>query len=204
MYNYTEQRLWSDKHLFAVFGIIKQLPIHILGLELKIAKPEEDMKQATDFKVIEAGDKCFACRLRKPGYANMYPWDISIRHRTQFNKKTEVHKILEGWGDLFFYGHVGNNDEICRWHIIDLDAFRKCWKKTENGWSCPNSFDLEIKPNGDGTEGLYIHLLSWPNDLVKGSSHFRDYVNAHEKKRIFRQMNFDYYQDPRIKKWENK
>jgi hypothetical protein len=67
-------------------------------------------------------------RLRKPGYAERYFWEITITCQRDSGRPTQWHKITLGKGDYFFYGHATaaapTDGAIHPWYLIDLHRFR--------------------------------------------------------------------------------
>ena len=120
MNTYEINREFADKHLPQVQKIIAEEITSVSSFE-------EDTKQATDLIVITCPRGQVAVRIRRPGYAERYPWEFTIRFRAaNMNYHTEYQKILdEGWADWLFYGHLNQEGQIFRWFLIDLDVFRK-------------------------------------------------------------------------------
>ena len=73
----------------------------------------------------EVDDKDIACRVRgKPRrYASRFPNQFTIRYQRDNGTRTELEKIIDGWGDWFFYGHE-HGPNIYPWYLIDLSSFR--------------------------------------------------------------------------------
>ena len=69
---YTNNRNWSDRFL----PEIKQL---IGGYLLETAADPFDHIQATDLMMLDARDMRVAARVRRPGYAQRYPYQFTIR-----------------------------------------------------------------------------------------------------------------------------
>ena len=66
---YETDRRWSDRYIDAIRAII--------GPRLLVTAPWElDRKQNTDLMVLTARDMTIACRVRRPGYASRYGWDV--------------------------------------------------------------------------------------------------------------------------------
>ena len=111
---------WSDKFL----PEIKQL----LGLHL-IGEPpqEEDAERNTDLIVLKMEPLRIACRIRRNSYyQNLnYRNEITIREGRPSGVKTELAKIIEGWGDYFFYGFSCPLEKnLVLWRLCDLKIFR--------------------------------------------------------------------------------
>lgn len=118
MTNWQADKKWSDKFI----PEIKQ----ILGLHL-IGEPpiEEDQQRNTDLVVLKMEAVRIGCRMRKHEYHKTYPNDITIRAGRPSGMKTELTKIIEGWGDYFFYGFEGEDGiSILAWTLGDLNVFR--------------------------------------------------------------------------------
>jgi hypothetical protein len=98
--------------------------------------------------------------VRRFGYADRYPFDITMRARRGSGAKTELSKIVEGFGDWFFYGHADQTEtRIDLWWLIDLANFRAALiRSSMNGerLSCGD------KNNGDGTYFKWFDLRSFP------------------------------------------
>jgi hypothetical protein len=98
----------------------------ILGEQLIQEAPvEEDRDRNTDLVVLRLNAIRIGCRIRKSEYHKKYPGEITIRAWRPSSNKTELQKIIEGWGDYFFYGFedcCGNYVE--HWVLGNLNAFR--------------------------------------------------------------------------------
>ncbi len=112
--NYNQNRSYSDGYMSSVKSILGQAIIS-----------ESTFKQDTEegFDLITPNTKKIACRVRDYDRYKQYIQEFTIRSRSEYNKKTEIHKILEGYGDWMFYGFTQGND-VKYWSIIDLDIFR--------------------------------------------------------------------------------
>lgn len=118
MNEYEVNRQWSDKYTPTI--------IRLTGWQLlKPAPPDVDMKQATDLIILTAHDLKIACRIRRPGFAERYPNQFTLRCYNG-GYKTELEKIISGWGDWFFYGHAKDEQShlIEPYWLIDLESFR--------------------------------------------------------------------------------
>ncbi len=116
--NWKTDKRWSDRFL----PEIKQ----ILGLHL-IGEPpqEEDAEHNTDLIVLKMEPVRIACRIRGYEYFLKYPNDITIREKRPSGNKTELAKIIEGWGDYIFYGFSDKNEALLAgWILGDLKTFR--------------------------------------------------------------------------------
>jgi hypothetical protein len=118
MSSWQEDKRWSDRFL----PEIKR----ILGEHL-IAEPpvEEDACRNTDLIVLRLDAVRIACRVRKHEYLARYGGQFTIRTGRPTGNKTELTKIIEGWGDYFFYGFADETEtRLAQWVLGDLRAFR--------------------------------------------------------------------------------
>jgi hypothetical protein len=133
----------------------------ILGQALVIKAPKrEDMYHNTDLMVLFDGSARFALRVRRPQYYAQYKGQITIRSsRPKSENKTELAKILEGWGDYFFYGIAAEsgNDLRC-WVIGDLDVFRRWWPREERRLGHAPGLECH---NGDGSSDFRAFKLNY-------------------------------------------
>lgn len=165
MGSYSEDRAWSD--LF-----IPEMK-RIIGPYLLVESPDEiDKKQAADLIILTGRSLTIACRLRRAEYAERYPYDITIRSRRTNGTKTEFEKIVDGYGDMMFYGFASEDGcSIKRWTIIDLAALRaylirEGWKSEgrRKPWS-------ERKNTDGSTSFAAFDARQLPPHVIVGASH---------------------------------
>jgi len=115
---WQKDKNWSDKFI----PEIKQ----ILGLHLISESPvEEDQERNTDLIVLRLEAVRIACRVRRHDYLQKYKDEFTIRAGRPSGAKTELTKIIEGWGDYFFYGFSNKNESnLAQWFLGDLKCFR--------------------------------------------------------------------------------
>jgi len=116
---------------------------------------DADCKEATDLIVLHARDMRIACRVRRPGYGQRYPNQFTIRSHRDTGARTELEKIVDGFGDWFFYGHTENTGNISEWWLIDLAAFRAALVRRAN-------IRRGQQSNGDGTHFVWFDVTSFP------------------------------------------
>ncbi|MBL6427859.1 MAG: hypothetical protein HOY44_10070 [Maritimibacter sp.] len=159
--NYTENRAWSDTYLPDVKRIV--------GSHLLSAAPDDiDMQQATDLLMLDARDMRVAARVRRPGYADRFPYEFTVRSRIPSGGETELSKIINGYGDWMFYGHADPRGGIGRWWLLDLRAFRAALIRPESR----ARLHWGSKDNADGTRFTWFDIRSFPNapDIVVAAS----------------------------------
>ena len=163
--DYKTNRKWSDRFNPRIQEICSRniiLPVNII-----IAPYEDDALRNTDLFAMSAGDKRIACRMRRPEYLKNYANEFTITCKIPGMPKVELDKLLEGWGDFFFYG-FSNQDEkdIARWFIGDLHAFRGYYyrKKKELPKGIPPG-SYRKKPDGSG-DFLSFKLRQMPDNFI--------------------------------------
>ena len=143
---------WSDKFLPEIKSI--------LGTHL-IAEPpvEEDQERNTDLMVLRMDAIRVGCRIRRADkYFAKYAKEFTIRTARPKGTKTELAKIIEGWGDYFFYGFGDDKTgKLVRWGLGDLRVFRLLFNSqiVKNNGRLPG---IE-KSNRDGSSDF--RAFSW-------------------------------------------
>lgn len=118
MIGWKKDKRWSDKFLNEIKGILGQCLINEPPIE-------EDQEHNTDLVVLKLDSVRIACRMRRFQYFQRYPNDFTIRSNRNSGVKTELDKIIEGWGDYFFYGFSNAiENRLIKWFIGDLKIFR--------------------------------------------------------------------------------
>tara|TARA_R100001530_G_scaffold53044_1_gene39193 strand:- start:25 stop:516 length:492 start_codon:yes stop_codon:yes gene_type:complete len=162
--SYKENREWSDGYMPSVKSILGQAIIS-----------ESTFKQDTEegFDLITPSTKRIACRVRDYDKYKQYMQEFTIRSRSEYNKRTEIHKILDGFGDWMFYGFT-KGDVVIYWSIIDLDVFRNNYE---------NSDCVEM-PNYDGTKFTSFKLGTFPPSIIVDNN-FDIHFNLEKQSEIF-------------------
>jgi len=151
--SYLTDRAWSDKFIPRIKQIIGSKLIDVSSFKV-------DTQQATDLIVMNVANLQIAARLRRPGYVKEYGNEFTVRCERSSGVKTEFVKIMEGFGDWMFYGHVNELEtDIIRWFIIDLEAFRTAVR----GGLAP----CLVKTNTDGeTTFMVFHIKRIPENCI--------------------------------------
>lgn len=155
---------WSDNYL----PRIKEL---LGSIVLSVSSFERDTTQATDLIVLKAVGKSFACRMRREGYANKYPFDVTFRTGRISGATTELEKIMQGYCDYAFYGHAKGADQIERYFVLDLNEMRKNLKEDDSKiiWS-------EKYNKDQATKFINIDVRSFRPSVIVKSSHEVNFI----------------------------
>ena len=145
--NYNINRSWSDEFMPSVKSILGQVIIDT-------STYKQDTEEAFDLITLPTAKK-IACRVRDYDKYNKFMDEFTIRSRTKYGKKTEIHKIKEGFGDWMFYG-FGKNKRVLKYSIIDLNVFR------EN----VEHISFQNIKNNDGTEFAVFKLGRFPSNII--------------------------------------
>jgi hypothetical protein len=123
MVPWQRDKQWSDRFINEIKAC---LGVCLIGE----ATEEEDQKQNTDL-VLRVNSLRVGCRIRKPLDNNgestylKYFDQFTIRSVRQSGMKTELEKILGGWGDYFFYGFSDLDERLLEaFTLCDLGVFR--------------------------------------------------------------------------------
>ena len=160
---YAIHRPWSDRFLPEIRRLVGA---HLLD----VAPDANDWREATDLMMLDAKDLRIAARVRRPGYAERYPFDITIRSRVPSGAETELAKIVNGAGNWLFYGHASADESrIERWWLVDLRAFRAgLIRQAANGYRLRSG----DRTNPDGTCFTWFDIRSFlqepPLDVAQG------------------------------------
>ena len=116
---WQEDKRWSD-------GLLPQVK-RILGEYLiGEAAYEEDRDHNTDLIVLCIEPVRIACRIRRHGYLRRYPDQFTVRSGRPSGAKSELAKIMDGWGDYMFYGFADPEEtRLVSWVLLDLLEFRR-------------------------------------------------------------------------------
>lgn len=111
---------WAFADLF--FDSISNITKNQMNVtDIKIAPNELDIERATDY-LLNIDNLHMACRIRELWYHKEYG-DITIRSWRKSGATTELEKLAEGFGDIYFYGW-GNPPTVSYYEIIDLHKCR--------------------------------------------------------------------------------
>lgn len=144
MSTFQENKIFADQFLDQQLAILDQ-NIHLLDFnkckksyKFSQPTPKDDMLHETDMNIYVYQRLKIALRVR--AIESMRFHDISIRSKTPYGSRTEIHKIQDGEGDYYLYCWAPDKVNITEWILFDLDLFRQ---------EMPNLFISEV-PNQYG------------------------------------------------------
>jgi hypothetical protein len=149
--DWENDKKWSDKYLTQIKSIIGQTFI-------QSAPIEEDQERNTDLIVFKMEPIRIACRLRREEYFKRYQNEFTLRFGRPSGTKTELTKIVEGWGNFFFYGFADDN-KIIYWKIGDLNVFRLWFNRSLIKYN--GSMPWKQITNSDNSSSFII--FEWDN-----------------------------------------
>jgi len=152
MTHWREDKHWSDRFLPEIKAIV--------GRYLLMAAPEiEDIERNSDLITLQMNTVRVACRIRRPEYIQ-YGDEFTIRCRRTHGGKTELEKIIEGWGDYLFYGIADVDEQRLRcWALLDLRVFRSWW--SSQLWQLPEGvMPGTLHHNSDGSSSFLVFRYS--------------------------------------------
>ena len=155
---------WSDKFIPEIKSILGQ---HLISE----APVEEDRDHNTDLIVLTLKPFRVGCRVRRNMFLERYGHEFTMRSIRPSGQKTELQKMIEGWGDYFFYGFADATDTyIMKYFLGDLNVFREWF----NYWRI-NSEDGKAPgidyPNQDGSSYFRaFREIDQPNEFFIASN----------------------------------
>jgi len=163
MITWQDDKRWSDLYIPEVKRIV--------GPRLLEPAPfEMDVLENTDLLILIARDMKIAVRIRRPEYYVAHPpdypyrYEFTIRSERESGSPTELAKIIQGFGDWFFYGFGGQQPPVLlQWSLLDLEVFRL---EYSSSWIVYND-----RNNRDGTHFRSYKARSFRGNLVIASSH---------------------------------
>ncbi|KPJ64899.1 hypothetical protein AMK68_00255 [candidate division KD3-62 bacterium DG_56] len=156
--DYLSDREWSDSYIEQIKAIVGPYVLEPSPFEI-------DTKNAADLMVLQNKSVKVACRLRRPGYERFYG-EFTIRSNRASGVKTELAKIVDGWGDWLFYGHIRDENELIHpWYLLDLHVFRAALIRQHA------SIISKTLSNTDGVTCFKAYRIdSFPSEIVIASS----------------------------------
>lgn len=168
---FIEEVLNTHIHLLAQHGFKM--------FEIEKASLKQDTEQGFDFWFTGAGLK-IPVRVRTPDCK----WrDFTIRWRAMFGGKTEIDKLSEGAGDIYFYAWTSERDIICDWILINLRLLREKFDLSRNNTTLIN----RVRSNGDGTYHTQVQLNELSDSIIVGTPKMMKKANQMPRLPIIRQ-----------------
>lgn len=114
------------KHRPRIQLLLQQIfPRFMPQVNVNIATFEQDTQQATDL-TINTPTYNIGCRVREYNAYLKYPDQFTIRSRVYKGGKTELDKILSGYGDYNFYAFENETgNDFSHWFLYSLEVFRQ-------------------------------------------------------------------------------
>lgn len=142
---------WSDQFMPVIRSIVGPHLLEPASLEI-------DRTRAADLVVLRAKNLMIACRVRRPVRSAEYLNQFTLRSRRDSGARTELDKIIDGWGDWMFYGFAASDTGAAleRWYLIDLHSFRSHLIRN------PSQLKTGEQRNGDGTCFRWFDFQSFP------------------------------------------
>ena len=159
--DWERDKRWAGRFLPEVKRILGE---HLIGE----APIEEDRKHNCDLIVLKLEAIRIACRIRQYKYLAEYGGEFTIRVGRPSGMKSELTKIIEGWGDFFFYGFGDEKANVLAgWHLLRLNEFR-LWHA---GYLQRNKGEVpgKMRANFDGTTFRVYRIADLPESVVMAS-----------------------------------
>jgi len=167
MSNWQTDKGWSDR-------FIPEITRH-LGQALITEPPViEDQMRNSDLMIFSMDAVRVACRIRKNSYLKAYGGEFTLRAGRPSGTKTELTKVIEGWGSHIFYGFSDEQEKyLQQWFLGDLNLFR--------GWFTRQLVGLDkgqvpgiAKNNKDNSSNFAAYRLSkMPDGFIIASHGFQ-------------------------------
>lgn len=162
--SWHDDKRWADAFMPEIKAI---LGMHLLGE----APQEEDAMRATDLIVLRMEPVRVAVRMRKKRYADNpgYLQEFTIRSDRASGMKTELRKILSGFGDFLFYGfEAAEGGRLGHWRLLDLNVFREHYSEMLF-LAAPKVLPGQKKDNFDGSSFCVFQYRNFPPNLIRAS-----------------------------------
>ncbi len=157
---WEEDKRWADRFMHEIKAI---LGVHLFGEP----PTEEDRLRNTDLITLSMNPFRVAARIRSQYYLSRYGGEFTIRFSRKYGNKTELAKIVEGWGDYLFYGFGSDEGRLLAWHLCDLKVFRRWYSERLYQGEHPG---ME-KSNGDGSSSfLAFRIDELPAEFILAQS----------------------------------
>lgn len=149
MIGWHNDKRWSDRFLPEIKAFLGQTFIGEASIE-------DDQRRNTDLITLTIKPLRFACRVRRYDAFQEYWMEFTLRNSRPFGAKTELEKVLEGWGDYLVYGFANQyENSLQQMFIGDLTIFRQ-WYTAE---IARRRIPGVVKDNFDGSSSFRVFEL---------------------------------------------
>jgi len=127
---HTETRQLEYKFKAEINKIMKvnKLLLPYINWDVNLSSEFEDQKLSYD--MIVSGKVELSVRIRKNEYLRYR--DFTIRSRSMNGYKCEIDKLIEGMGNIYFYGWMNKEEtQLDYWIVVDINRIRD--KLLKNG-----------------------------------------------------------------------
>jgi hypothetical protein len=155
-------RVWSDRYIPIISTVV--------GPHLMTPAPLwRDRNEAADLMTLAAKNVTIGVRMRRPNFAERYPYQFTLRAIRTSGTKTELDKVVDGLGDLMFYGHAAPGDEpaLAAWMLLDLAALRSVFIRHPEILNEPGEGRGWMRPFPDGTQSMWFDARFLARDCPK-------------------------------------
>ena len=111
---------FKDEIKYHIFRFMPKLDSRYL-----LFKPSSEYEDSSlSYDAIFNSNFTLSIRIRR-NYALRYK-DITIRSKSKNGYKTEIDKIMEGMGQLYFYAYMNESEtRLVKIRVVDIDVIRK-------------------------------------------------------------------------------
>lgn len=157
---WKKDKKFSDRFLVEIKRILGE---HLLG-----ENTEEDIFHNSDLVVLGLRDIRVGCRVRRYKYFEEYGHQFTIRRGRPSGRKSELAKIIEGWGDYFLYGFGCELEkQLFYWTLCDLNVFRLWHGRTSTQLPFGRMPGDDRKANHDGSSNFIAYnFTSLPDEFI--------------------------------------
>ena len=125
---------------------------------------EEDRMLHGGLIVLRLDPVWVACRVRSFAYLQLYPDQFTLRESRPSGVPTDIHKVLSGWGNYYFYSFAKQDSSgLAAWFLGDLNVFRAWYSQVLAQTGQPPGI---LKVNADGTTFRAYDIGALPPEFV--------------------------------------
>lgn len=115
---------WQADHQWAR-RFIPEMKSIVAQVLIGEASVDEDREHNTDLIVLRVDETRVACRVRRYDQYDRYAGEFTIRAARPSGQKTELEKLIEGWGRYLLYAFADPTETRLYAHVLgDLTVFR--------------------------------------------------------------------------------